>query len=323
MNARLAVLGRLPALPLRERAAWAAGRSGVAAGASGRMARGAAVRVRGAGAGAGGGRSGLVESDSTTVLLRPGDAARLSARTWNGSPSTSAERIGRSEQRHLRLGDAAARRRRVAAKARAVESGRSCRPELARRPLEPARQQVGVGAGAGQALAELRHRSARRPGSAAPGSSTWRARSGKCVVQPVLEDLLAVRAAAAAAHSRRARAPPCAAASRIFSNSASFSPGIIGAASTPAGTPARASSATACSRRAGVAARGSITRASAASSVVTDRYTRTSLRCAIERRISRSRSTPADLVTMLTGWLKRSSTSSTARVSFSVRSTGW
>ncbi len=34
-----------------------------------------------------------------------------------------------------------------------------------------------------------------------------------------------------------------------------------------------------------------------------------------------SRSTPADLVTMPTGWLNRSNTSRTARVSFSVRST--
>ena len=39
--------------------------------------------------------------------------------------------------------------------------------------------------------------------------------------------------------------------------------------------------------------------------------------------MSRSRITPADFVTMVTGWPKRSSTSSTERVSFSVRSTGW
>ncbi len=100
-------------------------------------------------------------------------------------------------------------------------------------------------------------------------------------------------------------------------------PGIIGAASTPTGTPARASCSTACSRRAGAGARGSITRASAPSSVVTEIHTRTSLRLAMSRRMSRSRTTPADLVTMLSGWLNRSSTPSTARVSFSVRSTGW
>ena len=66
--------------------------------------------------------------------------------------------------------------------------------------------------------------------------------------------------------------------SRIFSSSASFSPGIMGAASTAVGMPAWLRAAIAARRRSAVAARGSMQRASFASSVVTERYTRTSPR---------------------------------------------
>ncbi|MND00053.1 hypothetical protein D3C83_185430 [compost metagenome] len=54
-------------------------------------------------------------------------------------------------------------------------------------------------------------------------------------------------------------------------------------------------------RRSGVAARGSIARASLRSSVVTDSATLTRLRFAMLDRMSRSRTTSADLVTMPTG----------------------
>ncbi len=78
----------------------------------------------------------------------------------------------------------------------------------------------------------------------------------------------------------------------------------------------------AASRRAGLAARGSMARAKAGLSVVIDRCTFARFLAAIRARMSASRSTPADLVTMLTGWLNRSSTSSTPRVIERVRSTG-
>ena len=77
---------------------------------------------------------------------------------------------------------------------------------------------------------------------------------------------------------------------------------MTGATITEAGTPAAVSCRSASSRRAGVAARGSITRASLGSSVVTDSATLTRLRCAMRARMSRSRTTSADLVTMPTGW---------------------
>ena len=57
----------------------------------------------------------------------------------------------------------------------------------------------------------------------------------------------------------------------------------------------------ACSRLVGVEARGSMARASLASSVVTGNATFTRPLSAIGCRISRSRSTDADLVTMPTG----------------------
>ena len=88
-------------------------------------------------------------------------------------------------------------------------------------------------------------------------------------MQPVLENLPQFVRQAQQHIAGVARAG-ARAASRIFSISASLRAGIIGAVMTPVGTPARVSSAIACSRRAGVAARGSIRRASAGSSVVTE-----------------------------------------------------
>ncbi len=99
--------------------------------------------------------------------------------------------------------------------------------------------------------------------------------------------------------------------------------GTIGAAITPTGTPAALSSRIASSLRGGVAARGSILRAAVRSSVVTEMATLTRPRSAILARISLSRTTSADLVTIPTGWLAASSTSSTARVMRCSRSIGW
>ncbi len=96
--------------------------------------------------------------------------------------------------------------------------------------------------------------------------------------------------------------------------SASLIAGMTGATITDVGTPASESCRNASSRRAGVAARGSITRASFGSSVVTDSATLARLRFAMRERMSRSRSTSADLVTMPTGWPKRSSTSRIRRM---------
>ena len=175
---------------------------------------------------------------------------------------------------------------------------------------EALRQHVGIGAGAGLALAEAAVGRAPPRASRAPGPG--RARRGRGSGRGATpRTCRRSRAAGAAARSRRGVAPAAAQVARMRSSSASFMPGIIGAASTPAGMPARASSAMAATRREGVAARGSMRRARFASSVVTDRQTCTRLRAARRRRMSRSRSTPADLVTMVTGWPKRSSTSST------------
>ena len=65
--------------------------------------------------------------------------------------------------------------------------------------------------------------------------------------------------------------------------------------------PAAASFAIVSSRFGGVAARGSIARASLRSSVVSDSATLASPRSAIEARMSMSRVTSADFVTMPTG----------------------
>ena len=69
--------------------------------------------------------------------------------------------------------------------------------------------------------------------------------------------------------------------------------------------PASVSCLIASSRLVGVAARGSMVRASMRSSVVTDSATLASPRSAMRDRMSMSRTTSADLVTMPTGWLWR------------------
>ena len=76
---------------------------------------------------------------------------------------------------------------------------------------------------------------------------------------------------------------------------------MTGATMTEVGTPASFSRFSASSRLSGVLARGSMARASFKSSVVTDSATFTSPRSAIGARMSRSRKTSADLVTMPTG----------------------
>ena len=118
-------------------------------------------------------------------------------------------------------------------------------------------------------------------------------------------------------------APASAARSSTASISWSFRPGITGAKPTPTGTPASASARTASSRRSGVAARGSMARASLRSRVVIETKARTRPRPASEARMSASRTISADLVMMLVGWENRSSTSSTSRVMRKVRSAGW
>ena len=77
--------------------------------------------------------------------------------------------------------------------------------------------------------------------------------------------------------------------------SASLIAGMTGATITVVGTPASDSCRNASSRRAGVDARGSITRASFGSSVVTDSATLAMLRFAMRDRMSRSRSTSVGL----------------------------
>ncbi len=97
---------------------------------------------------------------------------------------------------------------------------------------------------------------------------------------------------------------------------------MIGETITLVGTPAAASAFSASSRLVGVDARGSMVRASFESSVVTEMPTFTRLRFAIRDRMSRSRTTSADLVTMPTGCDTRSSTSRMLRMIFRSRSIG-
>ena len=66
-----------------------------------------------------------------------------------------------------------------------------------------------------------------------------------------------------------------------------------------------------------------MTRARPRSSVVTEIVTTASLSAAISARMSMSRWTSADLVTIVTGWRKSRSTSRIARVMPSLRSAGW
>ena len=96
-------------------------------------------------------------------------------------------------------------------------------------------------------------------------------------------------------------APALAPASTIASNSESVRPGMTGATISPTGMPALASAAMASSRRDGVAARGSMRRASLRSSVVTEMATCARPFSAIGASRSMSRVTRADLVTTLTG----------------------
>ena len=77
--------------------------------------------------------------------------------------------------------------------------------------------------------------------------------------------------------------------------------GMIGATSTPVGTPAARRARTTSRRRRGDAVRGSMMRFSPSSNVVTLIITLTRHRSAMEARISRSRSIKAPFVTMPTG----------------------
>ena len=98
---------------------------------------------------------------------------------------------------------------------------------------------------------------------------------------------------------------------------------MIGATMTEAGMPASDSCRIASSRLVGVDARGSIVRASMRSSVVTDSATLASPRSAMRDRMSMSRVTSADLVTMPTGWPRASSTSRISRMIRYCFSIGW
>ena len=100
----------------------------------------------------------------------------------------------------------------------------------------------------------------------------------------------------------------------MCSSSASLIIGIIGAAITPTGTPASASSRIARSRACGAEARGSIFDDRWLSRVVTEKYTVTSPRRAIGAIRSRSRTTPAFLVIRLKGCEHSLSTSISERV---------
>ena len=117
-------------------------------------------------------------------------------------------------------------------------------------------------------------------------------------------------------------APADAADARMRSMSGSLRKGMIGETLTPTGTPALASASIVFSRRCGAAARGSMMRARYGSSDVTDTNTCTSFFAAIGATRSRSRSMPADFVTIVNGWSHADSTSMMERVMRSLRSTG-
>ena len=102
-----------------------------------------------------------------------------------------------------------------------------------------------------------------------------------------------------------------------------MSPGTTGATSTRTGMPASASLRTASSRRAGVLARGSITRCSFSFSVVMEMFTTAAWCAASSPSRSMSRVTRWFLVTMATGLRNSASTSRQRRVISSLRSTGW
>ncbi len=141
--------------------------------------------------------------------------------------------------------------------------------ELAASAVEPQPQHIGIGAGADHPLRPSRVRRAGRHGPGRPGT----AHAPPCpenAPRAIRETASSIRAAAAALCSRPRWRRQLRADSRICSISPSLSAGIIGALSTPVGTPASASAAIVSSRRSGVEARGSITRARLRSRVVTE-----------------------------------------------------
>ncbi len=98
---------------------------------------------------------------------------------------------------------------------------------------------------------------------------------------------------------------------------------MTGATITPTGTPAFASVSIACSRRFGVEARGSSTRASSGSSVGIERCAEQAPSAASSMKRSTSRVIRWFLVITLTGLRASTSTSRQRRVMRSLRSIGW
>jgi hypothetical protein len=99
--------------------------------------------------------------------------------------------------------------------------------------------------------------------------------------------------------------------------------GTTGANITPVGIPDDDSFEIAANRAAGPEARGSMRRFRSSSSVVRLTNTRTSCSAASVFRMSRSRTTRADLVTIVTGWCASVSTSRIERVMPIFFSSGW
>ena len=136
---------------------------------------------------------------------------------------------------------------------------------------------------------------------------TRSARSGKCALQPLLEQRVHLPRQADDDGETQRWAPASRAASRMRSSSGSLMNGITGDTLTPTGTPDFGQAADGLARRrSGAAARGSRMRASAGiERGDRDTYHRRHLLappCGAIR--SRSRSTPDDLVMMAYGWPK-------------------
>ena len=110
----------------------------------------------------------------------------------------------------------------------------------------------GIGAAAGHALAESRVVVLAAAGLADQREDVALA-IGEIGLRAIRGTGRALRAAAAASHSRRISTPQAAAASRMRSISASLIAGMIGATITVVGTPAAPSSRSAASRRGGLA----------------------------------------------------------------------
>ena len=102
---------------------------------------------------------------------------------------------------------------------------------------------------------------------------------------------------------------------RSTCSGASLMPGISGAMRMPVGMPARLSSATASSRARGCGVRGSLARQAFSSSVGTEKQALTSVRAAISRSRSTSRSTSGDLVRIEHGLAASRSASQMPRMS--------